>query len=68
VIEKKTIPVQGKDQEIADHKVICKECNSIFTIRLRHLYTIENGKKKRFMTFVSVLDHEGRDEGWLGSF
>ena len=67
-MEKKIEVVQGKDQEIADYKVICKECNSIFVVRLRHLYAVEDGKKRRSMTFVSVLDEEGRDEGWLGSF
>jgi len=68
VIEKKTEAVQGRDQEIADYKIICKKCNSTFTIRLRNLYVVENGKKGRSITFVSILDEEGRDEGWLGSF
>jgi len=68
VIEKKTEAVQGRDQEIADYKIICKKCNSTFTIRLRNLYVVENGKKRRSITFVSILDEEGRDEGWLGSF
>jgi len=68
MIGKKIEAVQGKDQEIADYNIICKKCSSTFTIRLRNLYVVENGKKKRSVTFVSILGEEGRDEGWLGSF
>jgi len=68
VIGKKIEAVQGKDQEIADYKITCKKCNSTFTIRLRNLYVVEKGQKRRSITFVSILDEEGRDEGWLGSF
>jgi len=68
VVEKKIEAVQAKDQEIADYKITCKKCGSTFTIRLRNLYMVENGKKRRSITFVSILDREGRDEGWLGSF
>jgi len=32
------------------------------------LYVVEKGQKRRSITFVSILDEEGRDEGWLGSF
>ncbi len=68
LIEKKVEVVRGGDQEIVDYKIICKKCSPTFTIRLRNLYAVENGKKRRSITFVSVLDQEGRDEGWLGSF
>jgi len=68
VIEKKIDTVHDRDQEIADYKIICKKCSSTFTIRLRNLYVVENGKKRRSISFVSILDEEGRDEGWLGSF
>jgi len=67
-MEKKIEALQSRDQEIADYKIICKKCSSTFTIRLRNLYVIENGKKRRSISFVSILDEEGRDEGWLGSF
>jgi len=68
VTEKKIEAVQGRDQEIADYKIICKKCSSTFTIRLRNLYVVEKGQKRRSLTFVSILDEEGTDEGWLGSF
>ena len=68
MIKKKIEVVQGRDQEIADYKIICKKCSSTFTIRLRNLYAVEKGQKRRSITFVSILDEEGRDEGWLGSF
>jgi len=68
VIEKKIEAVQGRDQEIGDYKIICKKCSSTFTIRLRNLFVVEKGRKRRSITFVSILDEEGRDEGWLGSF
>jgi len=68
IMEKRIEAVQGKDQEIADYKIICKKCNSSFTIRLRNLYAVKKGQKKRSITFVSILDEAGRDEGWLGSF
>jgi len=68
VIEKKIEAVHGRDQEIVDCKVVCKKCSSTFTIRLRNLYVVEKGQKRRSITFVSILDEEGRDEGWLGSF
>jgi len=68
VTEKKIEAVQGRDQEMADYKIICKKCSSSFTIRLRNLYVVEKGRKRRSLTFVSILDEEGRDEGWVGSF
>jgi len=68
VIEKKIEAVQGRDQEIADYKIVCKKCSSTFTFRLRNLYAVEKGQKRRLITFVSILDEKGRDEGWLGSF
>jgi len=68
VIEKKIEVVHGRDQEIADYKIICKKCSSTFSIRLRNLYVVEKGQKSRSITFVSILDEKGRDEGWLGSF
>jgi len=68
VIEKKIEAVHNRHQEIADYKIICKKCGSTFTIRLRNLYMVEKGQKRRSITFVSILDEEGRDEGWLGSF
>jgi len=68
MIEKKIEAVQGRDQEIADYKILCRKCSSTFTIRLRNLYVVEKGQKRRSITFVSILDGEGRDEGWLGSF
>jgi len=67
-MEKRIEAVQGKDQEIADYKIICRKCNSTFAIRLRNLYAVEKGQKRRSITFVSILDEVGRDEGWLGSF
>jgi len=68
VIEKKIEVVSGRDQEIAGYKIICKKCSSTFSIRLRNLYVVEKGERRRSITFVSILDEEGRDEGWLGSF
>jgi len=68
VIEKEIEAVHNRDQEIADYKIICKKCGSTFTIRLRNLYMVEKEQKRRSITFVSILDEEGRDEGWLGSF
>lgn len=68
VIEKKIEAVRGRDQEIADYKIVCKKCGSTFTIRLKNLYVVENGKKTRSITFVSIIGEEGKDEGWLGSF
>jgi len=68
VTEKKIEAVQGRDQEIAEYRTVCKKCSSAFTIRLRNLYVVEKEKKRRSITFVSILEEEGRDEGWLGSF
>jgi len=68
VTEKKIEAVQGRDQEIAEYRTVCKKCSSAFTIRLRNLYVVEREKKRRSITFVSILEEEGRDEGWLGSF
>jgi len=68
VTERKIEAVQGRDQEIADYKITCKKCSSTFTVRLRNLYVVENERKRRALTFVSILDEEGTDEGWLGSF
>ena len=68
MIGKKIEAVQGRDQEIADYKIICKKCSSSFTIRFRNLYVVTKERKRRSITFVSILDEEGRNEGWLGSF
>jgi hypothetical protein len=68
VIERKIEAIQGRDQEIVDYKIVCKKCSSTFTIRLRNLYVVENGREERSITLVSILDEEGRDEGWLESF
>ena len=68
MIEKKIDAVHNRDQEIADYKIICKKCSSTFTIRLRNLYMVKKGQKRQSITFVSILDEEGRGEGWLGSF
>ena len=68
VIEKKIEAVRGRDQEIGEYKIICKKCNLTFSIRLRNLYVVDKGQRRRSITFVSILDEESRDEGWLGSF
>jgi len=65
VIEKKIEAVRGRDQEIADCKVVCKKCSSTFSIRLRNLYVAEKGQRRQSITFVSILNEEGRDEGCL---
>jgi len=65
VIEKKIEAVRGRDQEITDCEVVCKKCSSTFTIRLGNLYVADKGKKRQSITFVSILNEEGRGEGCL---
>ena len=54
----------GVDEIVEDWMVICETCNRKFTIRCYVRYA--NGE--RIDTRVDILDDNGKNLGWLGSY
>jgi len=58
----------GEGQDAISYLVLCERCSHRFTFHCRNVYSTDRGEKKRVVSFVSVLDEEGKDQGWLGNF
>ena len=61
--------VEGKNSVlIINYKIKDKKCGGIFYIQLNHVYTEEEGEKKRITTKVHILNDKKEDMGWLGNY
>jgi len=58
----------GKGEDAVSYLLLCERCNRKFTLRCRNIYSSDYKERSRVISFVSVLDEEGRDQGWLGNF
>jgi len=58
----------GDGEDTVSYLLLCEKCNRNFTLRCRNIYSAGHEVKSRVISFVSVLDEEGRDQGWLGNF
>jgi hypothetical protein len=54
----------GQETQIEDWEVKCPDCDRSFTIRLKSRFF--DGEKMD--TMVNIIDDEGKDLGWLGSY
>ncbi len=54
----------GLDQHIEDWYVTCEKCKRKFTIRCKTRFKDD----ERLDTYVSIIDDEGTNLGWLGSY
>ena len=68
LIDVKTDPetMEGKGQEsvVEDWLVRCDKCSKLFTIRSKSRF--HDGE--RMDTAINLIDDEGNDLGWLGSY
>jgi len=58
----------GRGGDAVSYLVLCERCNRKFTLRCRNIYSAGQEEKNRVISFVSVLNEEGKDQGWLGNF
>jgi len=58
----------SENQDTVSYLVLCEKCNLKFTLRCRNIYSSGHERRTRIISFVSVLDEEGKDQGWLGNF
>ena len=64
----RSIKSAGENEDTVSYLVLCERCNRKFTLRSRNLYSSGHEERTRVISFVSVLDEEGNDQGWLGNF
>lgn len=62
--EKQKIPNEGNLEIEEDWLVECTKCNRQFTIRCKIHYF----EGERLDTQVNLIDDDGKDLGWLGSY
>lgn len=55
---------KGIDQVIEKWYVVCEKCNRKFTIQCK----IRFKENERLDTYVSIIDDNSNDLGWLGSY
>ncbi len=58
------ISKKGKEEITEDWIVQCEKCGRSFTFRCKSRYF----DGERMDTMVNILDDEGKDLGWLGSY
>ncbi|NHI92911.1 MAG: hypothetical protein EAX96_10455 [Candidatus Lokiarchaeota archaeon] len=71
LLEKKVVREQDDGNNFyveIDYKIRDKKCNGTFFIKLKHVYSMLEGDKKRMTTKVHILDENKKDLGWLGNF
>ncbi|MFW9908363.1 MAG: hypothetical protein ACFFEF_07290 [Candidatus Thorarchaeota archaeon] len=54
----------GTETVVEDWRVKCSKCEKPFTIRCRIRYH----DRERMDTMVNIIDDNGKDLGWLGSY
>lgn len=68
LISVQTDPAQisgdGQETQIEDWEVKCPDCDRKFTIRLKTRFF----DGERMDTMTNIIDDEGNDLGWLGSY
>lgn len=62
--EPESIKGHGTETVVETWRVRCNECNREFSISCRIRYH----DRTRFDTMVNIIDDNGKDLGWLGSY
>ncbi|MHA1263922.1 MAG: hypothetical protein ACTSRS_01685 [Candidatus Helarchaeota archaeon] len=67
-IEREEVTIERGSKKTVDYKIHCKNCGTIFYIRLQHVFQGREDAKKRVTTLVNFLDEQLNDLGWLGNY